>query len=51
VQRCNMLKSTGPVRSDGKRLKPEGWEPPRIRELLIEQGAELDGKGLKNERD
>lgn len=30
VHRTNMLKTTGPVREDGKRLKPEGWKPPRI---------------------
>lgn len=34
VHRTNMLKSTGPVREDGKRLKPEGWQPPRIAEML-----------------
>lgn len=34
VHRSNMLKAGGPVRADGKRLKPEGWEPPRIREIL-----------------
>ena len=38
VHRTNMLKSTGPVRADGKRLKPEGWLPPNIERLLREQG-------------
>lgn len=38
VHRTNMLKVGGPTRADGKILKPEGWQPPRIRELLIEQG-------------
>lgn len=28
VQRCNMAKLGGPVRADGKRLKPEGWVGP-----------------------
>lgn len=28
VQRCNMAKAGGPIREDGKRLKPEGWVPP-----------------------
>lgn len=41
VQRANMDKANGPVRQDGKRLKPEGWQPPRIeravRELIAEQ--------------
>ena len=38
IHRTNMLKSTGPIReSDGKRLKPENWEHPKVRELLLEQ--------------
>jgi len=37
IHRTNMLKKDGPVRADGKRLKPENWEHPRIRELLLEQ--------------
>lgn len=41
VHRTNMLKVGGILREDGKRLKPEGWEPPNIRELLRQQGAEL----------
>lgn len=36
VHRTNMLKTTGPIREDGKRLKPEGWQPPRIKEMLDE---------------
>lgn len=36
VHRTNMAKQGGPVRADGKRLKPEGWKPPRIAELLDE---------------
>ena len=38
VQRTNMLKEGGGTREDGKILKPEGWKPPRIRELLEKQG-------------
>jgi predicted HAD superfamily Cof-like phosphohydrolase len=38
VHRTNMAKVGGPIRADGKRLKPEGWQPPRIREMLIERG-------------
>lgn len=30
VHRTNMHKLTGPVREDGKQLKPVGWKPPRI---------------------
>ena len=37
VHRTNMAKAGGPVREDGKKLKPEGWEPPKIRELLEDQ--------------
>lgn len=34
VHRSNMAKEGGPMRADGKILKPEGWEPPRIVEML-----------------
>lgn len=34
VQASNMRKATGPVRSDGKRLKPEGWVGPDIAGIL-----------------
>ena len=37
VQRANMDKLTGPKRADGKQLKPEGWRPPDITGLLVEQ--------------
>ena len=30
VQRSNMEKMTGPIREDGKRLKPKDWRPPDI---------------------
>lgn len=48
VHRTNMAKAGGPKRADGKQLKPEGWQPPRIAELLEEQcvdnrGAEYMG--------
>lgn len=36
VHRTNMAKQGGPVREDGKQLKPDGWEAPRIAELLEE---------------
>jgi predicted HAD superfamily Cof-like phosphohydrolase len=37
VHRTNMLKQGGPVRSDGKILKPEGWQPPNLAMLLERQ--------------
>lgn len=45
IQRTNMAKLTGPVREDGKRLKPPGWTPPDIAGLLRAQGLEGDGNG------
>jgi predicted HAD superfamily Cof-like phosphohydrolase len=41
VHKTNMAKAGGPIREDGKRLKPEGWQQPKIKELLNEQGAGL----------
>ena len=37
VHRTNMRKEGGTTRDDGKILKPNGWKPPRIKELLDEQ--------------
>ena len=37
---ANDAKMTGPIREDGKRLKPEGWQPPDISGELIKQGWE-----------
>ena len=34
VHRTNMKKQGGSTRKDGKILKPQGWEPPRIAEIL-----------------
>lgn len=34
VHRANLAKVGGGVRSDGKWMKPEGWQPPRIKEML-----------------
>lgn len=34
VHRSNMAKQGGPERADGKRLKPEGWQPPNINGVL-----------------
>ena len=41
VHKTNMAKVGGPKRADGKVLKPEGWKPPDVKSILIEQGAEL----------
>jgi predicted HAD superfamily Cof-like phosphohydrolase len=29
-----MEKLDGPIRADGKKLKPEGWKPPDIQGLM-----------------
>lgn len=46
VHRTNMAKAPdGKVirrESDGKVLKPEGWEPPRISEMLVEDFGNHD---------
>lgn len=34
VHATNMRKTGGATREDGKIMKPPGWEPPRIAELL-----------------
>jgi len=34
VHEANMKKGPGPMREDGKKLKPEGWTPPDIAGLL-----------------
>lgn len=34
VQRANMAKKDGPIREDGKRLKPPGWQPPQIATMI-----------------
>lgn len=38
VHRANMAKTTGPIREDGKRMKPEGWTPPDVEGVLRAQG-------------
>lgn len=37
IHRANMLKENGTTRKDGKIMKPEGWQPPKIDALLKEQ--------------
>jgi predicted HAD superfamily Cof-like phosphohydrolase len=39
VHRTNMAKVGGPVRPDGKKLKPSGWQPPDIAGILRAQIA------------
>jgi predicted HAD superfamily Cof-like phosphohydrolase len=34
VHRANMSKKGGPIREDGKQLKPPNWTPPNIKGLL-----------------
>ena len=34
VHRTNMAKKGGPVRDDGKRLKPPGWKDPDVKGIL-----------------
>ncbi len=38
VQAANMRKTNGPLREDGKRLKPPGWVGPDIEKVLKNQG-------------
>ncbi len=38
VYQTNMAKLDGPIREDGKQLKPEGWQPPDIEGELRRQG-------------
>lgn len=38
VHKTNMAKEHGPIREDGKRLKPEGWKPPDVLSILKKQG-------------
>jgi len=45
VQASNMAKVGGATRSDGKVLKPEGWQPPDIRKILDWQSIR-DGQKL-----
>lgn len=37
VHRANMRKVSGPVRADGKQLKPEGWQPADVRGVIERQ--------------
>lgn len=37
IHKTNMAKIGGKVRKDGKKLKPDGWVPPKVAELLEKQ--------------
>ena len=41
IQRTNMKKEGGGIREDGKILKPIGWKPPNIKELLRAQRGQV----------
>jgi predicted HAD superfamily Cof-like phosphohydrolase len=38
VHKTNMAKKDGKIREDGKKMKPEGWKPPDVRNELVKQG-------------
>ena len=40
VHQTNMAKKDGPVREDGKKLKPPGWVPPDLKRELNQQIAD-----------
>lgn len=42
IQAANMRKTNGPLREDGKRLKPPGWVGPDIEKVLLSQGWSKD---------
>lgn len=46
VHRTNMAKKGGPIRKDGKRLKPPGWTPPDIEGVLQNELLHRDRVGL-----
>ena len=37
IHKTNMAKKGGKIREDGKRLKPVGWKPPNVSDLLKKQ--------------
>jgi predicted HAD superfamily Cof-like phosphohydrolase len=37
IHRSNMTKIGGHIREDGKVLKPESYEPPNIKEIILKQ--------------
>lgn len=51
VHRTNMLKASGPKREDGKQLKPEGWQPPRIAQMLDQMYNHYYGAPVEDSTD
>jgi predicted HAD superfamily Cof-like phosphohydrolase len=49
VHAANMAKVGGPRRADGKRLKPDGWQPPDIAAILARQPPLGIGPGAADE--
>ena len=47
VHRTNMAKKGGATREDGKRMKPEGWQPPNILKLLAQQAYKSEEEFLQ----
>lgn len=43
IHRTNMTKKGGPVREDGKRMKPEGWLPPMLAPIVLAQQLRAAG--------
>lgn len=41
VHAANMRKIGGPIREDGKQMKPPGWTPPDIQKVLLAQMPKL----------
>lgn len=46
VHRANMEKLGGPVRADGKQLKPPGWQPPDVAGVIARQDG-ANGRGAQ----
>lgn len=44
VHRTNIAKRGGPVRADGKQLKPAGWRPPNLAAVLADEQQDGDGE-------
>lgn len=37
IHKSNMAKKNGPIREDGKKLKPENWVAPDVRKIIEKQ--------------
>jgi predicted HAD superfamily Cof-like phosphohydrolase len=47
VHRSNMAKVGGPIREDGKQLKPDGWTPPDIEAAMTARGDSALASGKR----